>query len=433
MSTVFGSSLGFGANNNTTSNTNTGASLFQPASGTQTGQSLFSNLNSQPTNTNTSTIFGNNNAQPANNNTSSMFGNPNTTAGATTGQSLFGQPQQQQQQSFGGFNQPQQQAQQPSLFAAQAPFQNSQWQQQPQPQQQQSFNASQQFPQPQQQDFALSQLRAHGHPDPARADSKPILDAAGTLLRKWDPQSQDSLLQTYLYNAVAPTYAPFFSRNPGEDEKAWEEALSNAPPPIEASSEAGAGVKFVPVLVRGFWDLGQRVEYQAHTVKAMMERLHEMKNSLEAVMAAHGQRITAALEASRRRHAMLAQRTLRLSVKLQVLRNRGYALDTQEEALRKSLLTLSAKVSDPQFAAREEEVWARMVALRERGRWLEEEGKRLGSQVQEQAVEGSGVPENVVVATRKILRDYDVQLRHLGKELEAVRGELGGWEAGQKG
>jgi len=38
---------------------------------------------------------------------------------------------------------------------------------------------------------------------------------------------------------------------------------------------------------------------------------------------------------------------------------------------------LAGRVADPAFGAREEELWARMVALRERARWLGEEGKRV--------------------------------------------------------
>ena len=67
-----------------------------------------------------------------------------------------------------------------------------------------------------------------------------------------------------------------------------------------------------------------------------------------------------------------------------------------------------------------------MVALRERARWLEEEGKRLGAQVQESNAGGSGggVPEHVLEKTKKILADYDGQLRHLARELAEVGKEF---------
>ena len=236
-------------------------------------------------------------------------------------------------------------------------------------------------------------------------------------------------MQTYLYNAVNSAYAPFYHRNADESEKEWEEALANKPAPVQGA-EGQEKVSFVPVLVRGFRALGERVEYQARTVNEMRARLHEMNLSLNAVMAKHQQGVSVRLEKAGRQHAALSQRCLRLAVKAQVLRQRGYALDRPEEELRLTLLALEKATLDASFAAREEEMWARMVALSERARWLEEEGKRLSGQQQD--LEQKGVSEEVVQKTRRILRDYDGQIAHLGKELEVVRREFGEWEGGQK-
>ncbi|KAK3638545.1 Nucleoporin nup57 [Elasticomyces elasticus] len=339
--------------------------------------------------------------------------------------------------------QPQQQQQQSSLFSNLNTSTNQQ-----QPQQQQSLfsslgNTQQPQQQPQQQSlFGASQHQPH-HNQLANSLQHPqrsIPDEAATLVRKWDPNSQSSILQSYLYNAVQSSFYPFYQRPVTVEETAWEEALSKAPASVVG--EEGE-VKFVPVLVCGFLDLGKRVEVQALTVRSMLTRLHEMRNSLQAVMEAHQQRLTSQLENSRRRHKELEQRTLRLAVKLQGLRNRGYALSPAEEELRKNLLSLSAKVQDPQFAAREEEVWARLVSLRDRARWLEEEGKRLGANVEGQgqaAGQGSGaggsaggVPEEVLAQTRKILRDYEGQLRHLSREVSEVSSEFRGWEVANGG
>ena len=118
-------------------------------------------------------------------------------------------------------------------------------------------------------------------------------------------------------------------------------------------------------------------------------------------------------------------------MKLQVLRSRGFALDAAEESLRKSLLALEKQTFDGAFVAREEEIWARMVQLRERGRWLEEEGRRIAAEGEgggSAGGEGRGVPEEVVVQTKRVLRDYDGQIAHLARELEAVRREFEEWE-----
>ncbi|KAK4580232.1 Nucleoporin nup57 [Recurvomyces mirabilis] len=424
MTSLFGNTGGgslFG-NNNTTAQSNAppaGQSLFNPAPTQQQQQQ-------QP-------------QQPQQNNGGSLFGN-----------SLFGntqqqQPQQQQQQQqqaagtsslFGNQNQHNTGAAPSSLFSN-----PSQPEQPQQPHQQQQPTQQFQPPNltlPQQQDLARSRLTQAGL-TVTRSDEKPIPDRAATLLRKWDPQSQSTLLQSYLYNAVPAVYAPFYNAPTTDDEAKWEEALQSAPKlDLEEGSES---LKNIPVLVRGFWDLGKRVEYQAHTLTAMQTRLHEMHASLSAVMTAHQQRITAQIESTKRAHVALAQRTLALSVKLQVLRGRGFALDQAEEGLRKQLLLLEQGVRDPGFGGREEEVWARLCGLRERVRWLVEEGRRLegGAGGVGGAGSGSGgggegdagrvVPRHVLEKTGKILADYEAQLVHLGRELERVGKEFGEWEA----
>lgn len=382
------------------------------------GGSLFGNTNTQNNPTNAApSLFGNlqNNAQTqASTNTSrpSLFG---TTAPQTSGTSLFGgnvsQPQQQSQtsglqpsampqgsastaQTFSGFN---------------------------------SFISAAQIPPDlslaQQQDFARLRLTQAGLS--SVPNEKSIPDQIQTIMSKWDPNSQSTLLQTYLYNVVSNAYAPFYYKNPDDDERSWERALAEAPKMPEES-----GQRLVPVLVRGFYALGTRVEYQAKFIAAMQARLHEMNNSLTAVMDAHRQRITVNLDTSRRQHIDLSQRCLRLAVKVQILRNRGYSLDAQEEVLRKQLLALEQQVMDPSFQGREEEIWARMVSLRERTRWLEEEGKRLGQQAENQQTQG--LPEEIIQRTRQILKDYDAQLKRLAKELEEVKKEYEVWEEGQQ-
>jgi nuclear pore complex protein Nup54 len=161
----------------------------------------------------------------------------------------------------------------------------------------------------------------------------------------------------------------------------------------------------------------------------LQQNLHEMNNSLTAILAKHQQDISVRIEASKREHAAIAQRTLRLAIKCQILRNRGYALDSTEETLRRNILDLNQRIQEPSFSSREEEIWARMVALRERARWLEDEGKRVGAAAAEaQKQEGSSLPANVLQGANRILRDYDGQLMHLAKELEEVKKEYQEWE-----
>jgi len=53
-------------------------------------------------------------------------------------------------------------------------------------------------------------------------------------------------------------------------------------------------------------------------------------------------------------------------------------MDTAEEELRQKLTTLERKVCDPSLQGRGEEIWARMLSVRDRGRQLQFEMERLG-------------------------------------------------------
>jgi len=271
-----------------------------------------------------------------------------------------------------------------------------------------------------QRELAQSRLDAAGLNSVARTDKSPA-DAMAILMTKWDPNDQRTTLQKYLYNAVNPAYAPYYHPAPGESEREWETALSNKP-------KGDADTAYVPVQVRGFEALGKRLELQGQVLNRLQQNLHEMNNSLAAIMAKHQQDISVRIETSKRQHAAIAQRTLRLAIKCQILRNRGYALDATEENLRRNILDLNKQIQDPSFSSREEEIWARMVGLRERARWLEEEGKRVGAATAEAQRQEGKLPENVLQGANRILRDYDGQLAHLAKELEEVKKEYQEWE-----
>ncbi|KAK4631812.1 Nucleoporin NUP57 [Fulvia fulva] len=287
----------------------------------------------------------------------------------------------------------------------------------------------------------LQKLQMGGVSQP---NEKSIKDQITTVWKKWNPDGDGqnpatTTLKTYLYNAVPKEYAPFFYPNVslGEDEQSWEEALSQKPDPPKVDGQEVATLAYVPIMCKGFEAMGRRVETQAKIVEEMRVRLHEMNNSLSAVMDAHQQRMTVRIETAKKQHQVLSQRCLRLAVKVQVLRNRGYALDAAEEGLRKTLIALEKRVMDPGSAGREDEIWARMVTLRERTSWLEEEGKRVTAQVDQQTRQGqnpkaNGVPESVLAKTKEILKDYDEQLQHLNKELEDVKNEYAEWDASQR-
>lgn len=372
--------------------------LFGSAQSTQPAQtnSLFGNANAQPK-TNTTSLFSNSTTQqPA---STSLFGSTSTAQPQPASTSLFGQPTQQQQ--------PQNNALTGSLSNGLGASTGIG-----------ALNSQSQ------REITQSRLQAAGLNSSVREKSVP--QQVQTLLEKWHPESPDTLLQTYLYNAANPNFAPFYHPSPGESEKDYEAALAKKPEPVDGNT-------WVPVLVRGFKALGERVEFQAKFVQSMQVRLHEMNNSLTAIMNKHSQDLSVRIDTARKQHVALSQRTMRLAVKCQVLRNRGYALDAQEETLRTSLLELQKQVQDPAFSSREEAVWARMVVLRERARWLEEETKRLDTTQQSTVGDAPGLPEHLVQNTKRVLGDFAIQLKQLTRALAELEKEFDDIQAGIRG
>ena len=198
---------------------------------------------------------------------------------------------------------------------------------------------------------------------------------------KWYPYSANTLFQTYLYNSINPDQAPFYGPGPSEDESKWEEALRNRPNPAT-----------VPTSVRGFRELGMRAIGQRQALDVLHGRLHEIVEGLTAILRKHDLELSTRAVEARRRHLRLSNKCLTLAAKAQLLKNRGYALDGPEEELRKKLQVMERQVFDPALNGRGEEIWARMVSVRERGRQLQREFEKAGrtmEQNQSKEIDGS--------------------------------------------
>jgi nuclear pore complex protein Nup54 len=176
--------------------------------------------------------------------------------------------------------------------------------------------------------------------------------------------------------------------------------------------------------------------------------MHEINNGLSALLRKHDLEISTRAAECKRRHTRLSQRCLALATKTQILRNRGYALDGPEEELALKLKKLERLVFDPALEGRGEEIWARMVNVRERGRYLQQEFEKAGKTVDD-AKEGK-IDEEVlkqaskvgrgcslfvagVANVRQILEDYDKQLTHLSKEMEQIKMDFEEWETAKPG
>ena len=196
---------------------------------------------------------------------------------------------------------------------------------------------------------------------------KTVPEQIKLVAEKWDPNSSNTVFQTYLYNYVSEDQAPFYRPGPQDDEAKWEEALQKKP-------SAGA----IPVLYKGFFQLGQRLLVQKRHLDVLQGRLHEINNSLTVMLQNHDLVISIRAADCRRKHVALSQRCLALATKVQILKNRGYAMDSAEEELRTKLMTLERGVFDSALTGRGEEIWARMLGVRKRAKQLQAEFDKTG-------------------------------------------------------
>ena len=123
-------------------------------------------------------------------------------------------------------------------------------------------------------------------------------------------------------------------------------------------------------------------------------------------------------------------------------------MDSAEEELKDKLLKLEQKVMDPRLYGRGEEIWARMVSVRERGRVLQDEIEKAGNGIPQKTE--AGIDDEVMKKATKvrkidgettpltdwleqILEDYSSQLTHLTKELAQLQKDYREWEDGRPG
>lgn len=289
------------------------------------------------------------------------------------GGGLFGELGQQSQTQqtgglFGSVNQNSQQPQQPGgMFGGSTQGTFGQSTQQQLPQLGQSTNTMWQ---------PLSAFNPRKYPCVSPGSSTNVLSGEKTvpeqislILEKWDTGNPNCVFKHYFYNKVEENMAPYYRPSPGEDPKEWEDALSRKP-----------GPGFIPVLCVGFAQMAKRIEIQQKGLAYFNARLHEINSSLTAMMQRHETQTSVRTTDARRKHLVLKQRCLALATKVQVLRNRGYAMGGDEEVLRTKLMALEKSVNDPGLGARGEEIWARMLIVQERARLLKNEIEKTGQE-----------------------------------------------------
>ncbi|KAI1309596.1 nucleoporin complex subunit 54-domain-containing protein [Xylaria venustula] len=343
----------------------------------------------------------------------SLFGRPAAPAfGTSTAQpaptnSLFGQTMNQPQAQ----TQPQPQANAfGSSFLAQPAAQ--QQPQQPQQQQQQQPAASSFLGASQ---ATLQNRSSIWEPGRESLSHRPVTEQMETIIGKWTPSNPNTVFKYYFYNNVGQARVPFFQPGPGDDPREWEQAVHDRPDP-----------NYVPVLATGFAAIGERLKMQEKALTQYRQTLHSINACLDAILSHQDLQTSVRALNARRKHAILRQRCLALATKVQVLRNRGYSLDKDEDELKMKLESLDQDLTDPALSARTEELWSRLLLLRGHADTLRNEVERQGAEAQE------GLGEEVEAKAKKILEDYDKQLQTLKAQVESIRKDFDEWQAETK-
>lgn len=262
------------------------------------------------------------------------------------------------------------------------------------------------------------------------ADQKPIIDQVVFVRNKWDAAHPNCVFKHYFYNKVDEAHIPFYKPSADEDPREWEEALQNKPAP-----------GYMPVLCSGYKSLAGRLETQKRAISEFNTRLHQVNGSLDAILQRHELETEVRALAARRRATGLGERCLALAARVQVLRNRGYALSGDEDDLSSRLQTLERDVQDPAVGAREEELWSRLIVLRgyadqlnrmkdrpssgADGEGLDEETEAKAKRVSSRQFCNSITSANI---QPQVLEDYEKQLQHLKREMEALGADYSEWE-----
>jgi nuclear pore complex protein Nup54 len=255
-------------------------------------------------------------------------------------------------------------------------------------------------------------------------------------MEKWDPGNPNCAFKTYFYNKVDEANIPFYRPLPNEDPREWEEALEKKPAP-----------GFIPVKCTSFTGIADRLKTQRRAVADLNTRLHQINGGLDVLLSRHDLQTTVRTAAAHRRNALLHDRCLGLAAKVQVLRNRGYTLSGDEDDLRLKLKALETSIQDPALAAREEELWSRLVVIRGYADRLTEEVKKAKSKDGETLDSDSerGMRKvwnrtcccktsgSALTFWQKFLEESETQLQHLKREVESIQNDFAAWEKESNG
>ncbi|KAJ3030164.1 UNVERIFIED_CONTAM: hypothetical protein HDU68_009941 [Siphonaria sp. JEL0065] len=155
---------------------------------------------------------------------------------------------------------------------------------------------------------------------------------------------------------VHPNEVQFYKCPPNHDPTLYQQAVQDNPDPN----------CMVPVLAIGFEDLKKRIGHQEQMSNIHKAKLDELAEWLNTIERKHYIETVVKLEECKRRHVELSHRVLSMMRTVEVLRNKGYPIRSEEEALRARLEAMSTQFKKPaHFRGRVQELEAALRMMKD--------------------------------------------------------------------
>jgi len=164
------------------------------------------------------------------------------------------------------------------------------------------------------------------------------------------------------YNKVEPEDVPKYHKPANITDQQWEEAKANSPDPT----------CMVPVFAIGFQDLFSRVTIQNQVSEDHARILESYKETLKNFRKKHDLEISAKIQEYKQNQAELSLRLLKIMVKFECFRTRGYPVQPSEEHWRNVLEHIQKELNSPnQYKAKLSELSSSLSMQEElRGRMI---------------------------------------------------------------
>ncbi|KAH6593502.1 hypothetical protein BASA50_007312 [Batrachochytrium salamandrivorans] len=204
-----------------------------------------------------------------------------------------------------------------------------------------------------------------GQPQPqqqVQQQQNQIVEAIQAMEAYWNPQSPQCNFKFYFYNMVHQSEAHLYQPPPHEIGTYQQAQLNNPDPTC-----------MVPVLAVGFGDLKKRMEVQERQQAVHKEKLEMIASRVDALKTKHFVDTLIKLDEYKRRQRQMVHKTYMLMKTVQILRNRGYSIRADEEALRSRLEAMERDLQKPSiFRGRLNEIWAQLQQLKDSKRMSED-------------------------------------------------------------